>query len=359
MYLIVEHFQKKHINFHAMEPPSRHTEVEHKIEMVKKNNVESAPPDIKRIVTTAVSPITLPDVPEVPQDDEVTPTAMSGVNGVMGSGIGSGLGGSGNGSGNGGGYGAAETEPGFVGVLYDLKQTPDQQPTDIAENKAELESGSYAINGWPGLPATQNGLRVLRSFVKKWDMSLLDKYYKAPATLITTQICIPVTPSENAPKAFHVEGTVHPRRWNVIYQATIIPPETGQFRFIGFADDFLMVRMDGRNVLDGSLSGEELDSEANVHEDVGTGPEGQPLKCGKWIQMDAGTPMDMMVLIGEGPGGFSGFLLMIQKQGVNTPKGDYPVFQLQEAPIPDLGFGFQFSKKKMLFQVSPSPSFSP
>ena len=83
------------------------------------------------------------------------------------------------------------------------------------------------------------------------------------------------------------------------------------------------------------------------------GPEHFPLKCGKWVQMEAGTPMDMLVLIGEGPGGFSGFLLMIQKRGDDSPKGDYPVFQLQDSPIPDMSTDFQFSKKKMVFQVSP------
>src|SRR5471030_957345 len=71
-YLIVEHFQKKHINFHATEPPSQHTEVEHKVELAKRNNVESAPPDLKRVTTTDFSPITLPDVPNTPPTDDAT-----------------------------------------------------------------------------------------------------------------------------------------------------------------------------------------------------------------------------------------------------------------------------------------------
>jgi hypothetical protein len=60
----------------------------------------------------------------------------------------------------------------------------------------------------------------------------------------------------------------------------------------------------------------------------------------------------MKVLIGEGPGGSSGFLLMIQKQGDDSPKGDYPVFQVQDVKIPDISYLPNFSKKKMLFQVS-------
>ncbi len=77
-YIIVEHFQKKHINFRVTEPPAPHTEVEYKVELAKRTNVESAPPDLKRIVTTDVSPITLPDVPVTPKVDETAPTEMAG-----------------------------------------------------------------------------------------------------------------------------------------------------------------------------------------------------------------------------------------------------------------------------------------
>ena len=265
-----------------------------------------------------------------------------------GTGLGTGPGSSG---GTGGGYGVAGTTPSFVGTLYDLKQTPDHKRTDIAQTQAE-QNGEKDPD-WEHSAPFLRGLEVLRDFVKAWDMSELDKYYKAPNTLSATQICIPVTPSENAPIAFNVEGTVQPYRWIVIYHARIIPPESGEFRFIGFADDYMVVRVDQQNVLDASLSDKELVPEANVDLDVGKGPENQPLKCGKWIQMEAGTPMDMQVLIGEGPGGQSGFLLMIQKQGDNSPKGDYRVFQLQDSDVPEMGAGFEFSQKKMLFKVAP------
>jgi len=39
---VVEVFDKKHITFHASEPPSQAMEVEHKVQMAKKNNVDSA-----------------------------------------------------------------------------------------------------------------------------------------------------------------------------------------------------------------------------------------------------------------------------------------------------------------------------
>ena len=45
----------------------------------------------------------------------------------------------------------------------------------------------------------------------------------------------------------------------------------------------MVVRVGGRNVLDASYQGEELDPEANVRESVGVGPENQPFKYGKWM----------------------------------------------------------------------------
>ncbi len=250
------------------------------------------------------------------------------------------------------GYGQLGQGTGFVGVLYDLKQTPYGLATDIAENAVELSTEDDCDPDWLDSEPTKNGLDVLRSFVQTWDTKILDKYYQAPKNVYATQICVPYTTSKNGPAAFQMQDTVHPRRWNVVYRARIVPPETGEFRFIGFSDDFLMVRIDSQNVLDANWPGEEIDLVADVDEDVGLGPEGVPLKCGKWIQMEAGVPMNMQVLIGEGPGGFSGFLLMIQKQGDNSPKGDYPVFQLKESPIPDLDPNFHFSKKRMVFGVA-------
>jgi hypothetical protein len=83
------------------------------------------------------------------------------------------------------------------------------------------------------------------------------------------------------------------------------------------------------------------------------GLERQPLKCGKWIQLDPTQPVDMQVLIGEGPGGSSGFLLMVQKKGDDSTKGDYPIFQVQDSPIPDMPGLNNFTKKKIVFSTVP------
>jgi hypothetical protein len=262
-------------------------------------------------------------------------------------------------SGTGSGYGVAGNGNGLVGALYDLKQTPYRQPTDMAENPAEIAAGPSGMDGnYRNSTASAKNLEVLRDFVGNWDMNLLDKYYKSPQPLVATQLCIPATPSVNAPKAFRVENVVSPRRWIIIYQAKVKPPSSGRFRFIGFADDFLVVRVNGQNVLDACMPEETLDPSANANEPVGVGLEHIDLKCGKWIQLDSRNSVPIQILIGEGPGGTSGFLLMVQKEGDGSSNSDYPIFQVRDTPIPDLSTGndssyFHISNKKMLFPLAP------
>ncbi len=154
-----------------------------------------------------------------------------------------------------------------------------------------------------------------------------------------------------------MDGVVDPKRWIIIYSGKATAPETGTFRFVGWADDFMMVRWNGENVLDASYVGEELDTTA-TEELAGNAPEGIPFKFGQWIQMQAGDTVPIQILIGEGPGGDSGFMLMVQKQDNggttqgDTGKGDYPVFQVADGKIPSLGPNAKFSYKKMLFQPS-------
>jgi hypothetical protein len=220
----------------------------------------------------------------------------------------------------------------LVGSLYDLQQTPDRKKTQYTEDND---------------PSNWSGLAFLRSFVKDWDMSTLDQFYKAPNPLYATQIFIPKRESEESTKAFGVDKVVQAKRWIIVYNANVVAPVSGTYRFAGWADDFLVVRWNGENVLDACYGGEELDMSVRIDNAGG-------YMHGKWIQMEAGVAVPMQVMIGEGPGGFSGFLLTIQKKGEENNTGDDPVFQLRDAPIPDVpGMPKEFMKKKMIFAPAP------
>jgi hypothetical protein len=347
-YLVVEHFGKKHITFNPTPPPSPQVEVEHKMQVSKRNNAASAPPDLKRITTTDLSPIVMPDIPVPPPTDDASPSPMSGV-GVDGF-MGSGNGGGGNGNGGGGSpYGAPDGD-GLVGNLYDLKQTPDGQPTDIAETATEKSIGPDTTDpSYPNNPPTQAQLSFLGHFVTSWDTSLLDSsYYKSDVSLSLSQVCIPDVHSSEATISFHVQDKVVARRWIAVYEAKIVPPETGNYRFIGFGDDFLVVNVDGKNVLDGSFDGETVDRSANGGDSVGASwVASQPLRCGQWVQMQAGLAVDFKLLIGEGPGGASGFVVLVQKQGDDSPS----VFQIGDNPLPVPNMNMPMPQKTMQFSI--------
>lgn len=320
-YWVVEHFQKKHINFHATEPPSQHTEVEHKIEMTKRNNVESAPPDLKRIVTTAVSPITLPDVPDVPQTDEITPTAVSGIDGTIGEGLGGGLGSGGSGGGGGGMtiFGAADGN-GLEGYLYDLKQTSDRQQTGMTPEHYH---------------------QILMNFVgSDWDEKIVDQYYKFPKPLYTTQIMIPNMDSQEGPKAFGADSEVQPKMWIVWYRGKVSVPTSGDYRFAGFCDDILLVRIGGRTVLDGSIFPVATQLSVNTpwpndwSRKIPEIPNYGQMREGSLVQMTAGEATDMDIIIGEEPGGDFNAFLFVLKDGENYPTTTsgvplLPLFQLR------------------------------
>ena len=244
---------------------------------------------------------------------------------------------------------------GFVGDLYDMKQTFDQRPNSMASSKYEKEHPTQVAPKWKDLPSTREEIRVLQNYVTSFDDTLLQDYYHAPKPLFAAQVFIPKLNASEAPKAFGVEKTVQPRRWIVIYKAKIIPPVTGDFRFIGFADDYLVVNIDNQNVLDACFTKGQLAPDIDAKEDFGPGPAYTrvPLAGGSWIHMTAGIQMNLKMLIGEGPGGESAFFLFIQQKGVDYPKGDYPVFQVADVPLPAYpdrkGVPAAFSGKKMVF----------
>ncbi len=268
---------------------------------------------------------------------------------ASGSGLGQGTSGGGMAHANPFGDSAQDGVPGLVGELYDLKQTPDRRPNSMAVVPPE---STGLTSNWSAVPAMTEAISVLRQYVKTWDQTILDTYYKAPIQLTATQILIPSRLSEEATKAFHVADKVIAKRWVIHYHGTIVPPKSGRFRFLGFGDDFLVVRIGSQNVLDGSYSGEQLDLSANGKDDAVPGPSPYPfnLRCGKWIDFEAGEPQSMDVLVGEGPGGHSGFYLLIQEQGDTSPKGDYPVFQIAPTAVPEkTGFPPVFTGKTMVF----------
>ncbi|WP_309399222.1 hypothetical protein [Cerasicoccus maritimus] len=204
----------------------------------------------------------------------------------------------------------------LAGAFFDLKQTPARQAKEV----------DYA--GF-----------VRRYTSGSWAMSQLERFYQAERKLYATTLLIPHRMADQAPAAFGVAGEVQPSQWLAHYEGKITPPFNGKFRFWGFADDVLIVRVNGRVVLDGSFhEGEYTDwrsrePDLNRKFNIGNGA----LAVGDWINVQKGRELKIEILIGERPGGHFSTYLLIQEKGQEYPQGPdgrpvLPIFKMTPLP---------------------------
>ena len=321
---------KRKLTFTAAPPSTSQSTrtVEHRVQMAQKQKTMSAPVQAKRVTTLAANAkVALPQMPAMPAlASTVTPAKMGGMGGV---GFGTSAAGAPGGGGGGGGpvplFGLRTKGKGLIGHLYDLKQDRSRKPTNMTTDK-------YAT--------------VLASFVRGgFNTGVLANYYEASVVLYSTQMFTPDIDANLAPKSFGVEAEVQPRMWAAVYKAKVTPPESGTYHFVGIGDDVLVVKFDGKIVLDhgycrltgskaaGTSYDYQFDTSGTYHSPAGRHGVGSAM------EVTAGDSYDMEILIGEQPGGESLFQLLLQKDGVNYQKDAagnpiLPVFRTADTKPP-------------------------
>ena len=183
----------------------------------------------------------------------------------------------------------------LIGIFYDFKQDLHRQK--IPHPRADCE-------------------RVLTHFVESgFDEAVMNKYYRVPVPLYTTQIQLDTMDSDYAPKSFGVEKTVEPAHWFVHYKGQIAAPSDGTYRFLGDSDDFLVVGINGKTVLVAQMADTPVHTKWFPKEAA----TGRYQAAGDWINCRAGEPVDIDIVTGDNPGGQFRSILDVQK------KGDRPV----------------------------------
>ena len=333
---------KRKLTFTSAPPSPNKSQraLEHKVTMAKKQNTMSAPAQAKRITTTGLSKVSLPDMPAISTSTDFNAGKMAGMGGT---GVGLGFKG---GLATTGGKGALGGPISFFGMrgknenvlhakFYDLKQTKDKKPT-------QMNYGNY--------------FQMLAEFITKdnWSSSVLSKYYCAPAPLFAPRLYVPLGLSVEAPKAFGVEKEATPGLWLVHYKGRFRALKKGTFRFVGSADNVLVVRLNKKNVLASAHTiGNSLDPSANSNppEKLGSACGGYRFKrqswqldAGKWFDVSKGQTFDIEILIGDDQGGsFAAYLLYEEKGAIYPKRPDgsafvYPVFELDGSPMPPVTF---------------------
>jgi len=325
-YVVQTITAKRKLTFHGGPPspnPSQRA-IEHKVQMAKKQNSMSAPPPVKRIVTTGMAKVALPDMPSMPTSNPVAATKAVGAGGV-GVGFGPSVGAASASAGGGStiSFFGLRTQgtSALVGTFYDLKQDKNRKPTS-------MDPGKYASE--------------VLAFVKAgWGASHFNKYYKGPDPLYATQVFTPNIPAELGPQAFGLEKEVKPSLWLVLYKGNVTAPESGVFHFVGAGDDVMMVRFNGKLVLDrGWNFGTGWKPVANY--DYGFSTIKNGFAKGDGCQVEAGHVYAIEVLIGEQPGGLGYASLLIEKDGVQYQKDKkgnpiLPVFRVADTKPPSPG----------------------
>jgi hypothetical protein len=256
-------------------------------------------------------------------------------------------------------FGFREAQPNgtLVGNFYDFKQLRGEKPKPNPDYKGDANArlDAAAANLFWG--------EAVKFIDKNWSRTGLYKYFTSPNPLFATQLYIPTMSAEEAPKAYGVEKLAKGKAWIALYRGRVSPPETGTYRFIGGADDLLIVRFDGRIVLDGGLRNiTKLKSDKPGYKYGFKGDlfrEGFPVSAPLQLRKDQF--YDIQIMVGEAPGGEFNAFLLFEQEGVTykqTAKGTpiLPLFRVANSKTETSNAGPPFMEDGPIWRASPPPN---
>lgn len=182
---------------------------------------------------------------------------------------------------------------------------------------------------------------ILKEFLEcGWNPRVFTPYYRSPKKIYTSHFIIPPDASATGPAAFGInDPEFNPANWVVHYKGKIASRKDGRFRFWGTGDFLMIVRVDKKIVLDAHyylMDGYVIPWKSDSKENKKYQMAFQRARVGNWFELKAETPVEMEVLLYE-DGGYLGFLLAIQEEGVEYPKNwegmpVLPAFKTAEFP---------------------------
>ncbi|MDF7823582.1 SHD1 domain-containing protein [Pontiellaceae bacterium B12227] len=189
----------------------------------------------------------------------------------------------------------------FEGTFYDFKRTRNGRPITMSDSQFVDEMIKFTSRGWKP--------------------SAIAKFYRSPKKLYATSFMLPPLRSSVAPAAFDEADTVG-YAWMVHYKGQLVYPEDIKFRFWGHGDDVLAVRVKGETVLNACWEDNNRGTRLIGGNWVSSATKNRQFYMGNnlawggdWIELKAGVPVDMEVIVGEVPGGTFCSMLTVEVEG--------------------------------------------
>ena len=195
-------------------------------------------------------------------------------------------------------------------------------------------------------------IQAIVNFMKRgWSPASFSKYYKSPRQLYTTTFAFPQVPASVGPEAFG-EKDIPGYGWLAHYKGQLVHHEDIRFRFWAQGDNLIAVRVNGEISVLASWPGWASSATQNVEPHF-NGLWNSPAPSvnrkyplgnnyavvGNWIDLKAGEPLPMEVIVSEMSGGITCFLLCVEVEGEEYPKNPFgfgptlPVFKTEEIPL--------------------------
>lgn len=220
---------------------------------------------------------------------------------------------------------------GLVGGIGGFEMVPDLEEISLFgggqtignDFEGRFYSLKYDRKGGEAVMDPDQFLLLLRKFCTQgWRESLLARYYRAPDRLYATSFMVPPISSPMAPDVFG-QPEMESYWFFVKYKGKLVYPEDIRFRFWGIGDAYIVVNVDGKNVLVNGVEGRLLVLDFWQSTDADNDKYflgDKTMKIGDWIELKAGEPLDMQVLYGEWAGGVMSGMLLVEVDGVEYPQ---------------------------------------
>jgi hypothetical protein len=187
--------------------------------------------------------------------------------------------------------------------------------------------------------------RTLNEFLASgWDTSVFSEFYRAPRKLYAIHFMMPPFASDLAMEKFGMTGGYEGSGFIVHYKGEIAHPKGGKFRFWGHGDDFLLVRINKKLILNAQTLGTWNSELRTPNNWKGSDPENRAYYMGigravisDWFELEPGVPVEMEVLLGDDQGGRTSAMLNIEEFGVEYPENEQgmpilPAFKTAKIP---------------------------